>query len=48
MRCEEIDASIARYRRVLADINDEAIISIVKGFIADLESEKDGLHPVDK
>jgi hypothetical protein len=47
-RCEEIDASIARYRRVLADVKDEAVIIIVKAFVSDLESEKGGLHPVDK
>jgi hypothetical protein len=47
-RCEEIDASIARYQRVLADVKDEGVISLVKGFIADLESEKSGLHPVDE
>jgi hypothetical protein len=47
-RCEKIDASIARYEVVLADVNDEAVISIVKCFIADLTSEKAGLHPSDE
>jgi hypothetical protein len=46
-RCEEIGASISRYRCVLAVVKDEAVIIMVKGFVANLESEKDGLHPVD-
>jgi hypothetical protein len=41
-RCEKIDASIARYELVLAGVNDEAAISIVKRFSADQESEKRG------
>ena len=47
-RCEEIDASIARYQQVLAEVKDGAVNSIVNGFIADFESEKGGLHPVDR
>jgi len=44
-KCDDIDAKIARYRRVSADVDDETVIALINAFIADLESEKAALHP---
>ena len=45
-RSREIDAKIARYRQMSADVNDNAIIILLNTFIADLETERAELHSV--
>jgi len=47
-RCEEIDVKIAYYRRLLARLEDRTAISLLSLLVEDLESDKVGLHPVDK
>lgn len=44
-KCEEINAKIARYRRMSIDIDDKNVIALLSSFIADLEVEKTRLHP---
>jgi hypothetical protein len=45
-KCQELDEKIARYRRMSDDVDDKNVVALLSGFIADLESEKVGLHPV--
>jgi hypothetical protein len=47
-KCNGIDAKISHYRQLLAGIDDQAAIALVKLVIEDLESHKVGLHPKDK
>jgi hypothetical protein len=47
-RCQEIEAKIARYRRLMNGVNDRTMIDHLVSFIADLDSEKSGLHPAPK
>ena len=44
-KCDEIDAKIAQYRRMLDGVDDLVAISLVNGSISDLESEMAALHP---
>jgi hypothetical protein len=44
-RCVDIDAKIARYRRLANGINDRRMLESLTAFIADLEAEKIALHP---
>jgi hypothetical protein len=44
-KCAEIDVKLARYRRLLADVNDQIAIVLIKLVLADLESDKIALHP---
>ena len=44
-KCEDIDAKIARYRRLSRGVNDGATVQRLDALIADLESEKAVLHP---
>lgn len=47
-RCEEIVVKIAYYRRLLAKVEDRTAISLLGLVVADLKSDKVGLHPVNK
>lgn len=44
-KCNELDARIAHLKELLVDLNDQAAVAILNLAIADLESEKTGLHP---
>jgi hypothetical protein len=44
-RCEEIDAKIAYYKQRLVSVDDRTAIALLTLVIADLESDKVGLHP---
>lgn len=46
-KCKEIDAKIARYRQMAADVNDRAVLTLLGAFVADLEAEKSALHRSD-
>ncbi len=43
-RCDEIDAKIARYRRMANGIIDQRMVERLAALTADLESEKLTLH----
>jgi len=44
-RCEEIDKTIERYRRIIDQILDRDFNDRAKQMIAELEAEKAVLHP---
>lgn len=46
-KCEEIDAKIARYRQLLAGVDDPNAIALVDLVVTDLKSEKVKLHQED-
>lgn len=44
-QCDEIDAKVARYRRLASGITDQRMIDHLTAFMADLMTEKNALHP---
>ena len=44
-KCEEIDKTIERYRRIKERIQDQAFVDRAKELIAELEADKAALHP---
>lgn len=44
-KCDEIDKTIERYRRIKEKILDEAFVERATELIAELESDKAKLHP---
>jgi hypothetical protein len=44
-RCEEIDAKIAHYRRIMGHITDQQFNDRATELIAELEAHKKALHP---
>ena len=44
-KCDEIDKTIERYRRIKERILDQAFVVRAKQLIADLEADKAALHP---
>ena len=44
-KCNNIDKTIERYRRILLAIGDQLTIDRTKEMIADLEARKAALHP---
>lgn len=47
-RCVEIDAKVARYRRLANGINDREMLERLMAFIIELDAEKLSLHSNDK
>jgi hypothetical protein len=47
-KCVEIDKSIERYRRIILSIGDQITVERTKELIADLEAQKDSLHPINR
>jgi hypothetical protein len=45
IECDDIDATIARYRRLGKHINDPQMRAAADRLIAGLEEEKQALHP---
>jgi hypothetical protein len=44
-RCEEIDATIARYMRLERQVDDQKLHDAAMALVAELEAEKRTLHP---
>jgi|HubBroStandDraft_2_1064218.scaffolds.fasta_scaffold3433850_1 hypothetical protein len=44
-KCEEIEAKVARYRRLADGINDKPTIEQLSALVRNLETEKMALHP---
>jgi hypothetical protein len=44
-KCVEIDRNIERYRRIQRTIGDQVTVDRAKELIADLNAQKDALHP---
>jgi hypothetical protein len=44
-KCVEIDKTIDRYRRITLSIDDRVTVEQTKELIADLQAQKDALHP---
>ena len=44
-KCDEIDKTIERYRRIQQRVLDQAFIDRAKELIAELEADKAALHP---
>jgi len=44
-KCDELDKTIERYRRILLSIGDQVTIDRAKELIADLKAQKVALHP---
>jgi hypothetical protein len=45
-KCQQVDAMIGRYRRLLADVaDDQTAVALLSIVLTDLESEKTALHP---
>jgi hypothetical protein len=47
-KCDEIDKTIERYRRIKERILDQAFVDRAKELIAELEADKAALHPEEK
>ena len=45
VRCDEIDATIIRYKRIASHINDELLQEGLANLLAKLRAEKASLHP---
>jgi hypothetical protein len=45
VKCEQIDATIGRYRRLRTSVNDQKLHDAADQLVAKLETEKQALHP---
>ena len=44
-KCDELDKTIERYRRILLSIGDQVTVDRTKELIAELQAKKAALHP---
>jgi hypothetical protein len=44
-KCVEIEAKIARYRRIESRMTDQALLDGINELVAQLEAQKKDLHP---
>jgi hypothetical protein len=44
-KCDEIDKTIVRYRRIKERVSDHALVDRARELIAEMEADKAALHP---